>query len=51
LLLPIGGGGGGSGGLSYFTSSHISDGRQIAVKNYHNLGTTDGIVIITPIFG
>ncbi|HWI33362.1 MAG TPA: hypothetical protein VNS83_03550 [Lapillicoccus sp.] len=26
---------------SCFTSSHISDGRQIDVKNYDNLGTTE----------
>jgi hypothetical protein len=46
-----GGGGGGGGGLSYTDSPRVSDGQVINAKGYRGLGHTDGIVIITPVFG
>ena len=45
------GGGGGGGGLSYTESPRVSDGQVINAKGYRGLGHTDGIVIITPVFG
>ncbi len=44
---PLGGG----GGLSYTDSPRVSDGQVINAKGYRGLGHTDGIVIITPVFG
>jgi len=49
--LAGGGGGGGGGGLSYTDSPRVSDGQVINAKGYRGLGHTDGIVIITPVFG
>jgi len=46
-----GGGGGGGGGLSCTDSPRVSDGQVINAKGYRGLGHTDGIVIITPVFG
>jgi hypothetical protein len=45
------GGGGGGGGLSYTDSPRVSDSQVISAKGYHGLGYTNGIVIITPVFG
>ena len=45
------GGGGGGGGLSYTDSPRVSDGQVVNAKGYRGLGHTDGIVIITPVFG
>ena len=45
------GGGGGGGGLSYTDSPRVSAGQVINAKGYRGLGHTDGIVIITPVFG
>jgi hypothetical protein len=45
------GGGGGGGGLSFTDSPRVTHGQVISAKAYHALGYTDGIVIITPVFG
>jgi hypothetical protein len=46
-----GGGGGGGGGSSYFTNEYVSHGQQLNAKGYWGLGNTEGLVIITPVYG
>ncbi|MEP6649112.1 MAG: hypothetical protein ABJA74_04265 [Lapillicoccus sp.] len=47
----FGGHGGGGGGGGFISSPRLSQGQQIDAKGYWGLGHTDGIVIITPVFG